>query len=330
MTNPGSSAEYQYYLGNALAGADRHDEAEAVLTTLRDDAAWGQRACRALGHVRTCRGDLAGAETYYQAAGDAATALDRGRLDLLRHDAARAKTHFGPAAKTESAARLGLALADAQLGDLSKLNALIDDPELGRWVQIPLGHRSFDVGDYGTAAKAYEKALPAKRDGASSLLLARLAAAYVHLRRHADALPLMMELLRRYPRSTQVQYNLALCRYHVGHEHFRARRWDMVRAQWRRCSHLLRPLSTDEADGVRRWEDEATYRASASLLDLKPPDLTRARQMFDDGCQTFPDEPRWWSGGTDGRDGRRPQDRRRALRAGAAARRGRASRWGWA
>jgi hypothetical protein len=38
---------------------------------------------------------------------------------------------------------------------------------------------------------------------------------------------------------------------------------------------------SEEADGVRRWEDEATYRVAAALLDLNPPDLPRATYVRD-------------------------------------------------
>lgn len=293
-----ASVEYRYYLANALGANGRRAEAEQLLSGLENDPQWGLKVRRIIAHLKLLSGDTQAAEAWYQSAGGP-SALDLGRVALVKRDAAAAQTHFSQALDAHAdnpAAHLGLALAWAELGELTMLKSLVDDPDLGRWAAEPLGHRAYDERDHAAALPALEKALQAG-GRRSSRLLCRLAAVYLQHGRYRDALPHLVELSRRHQRSATVRHNLAVCRYHLGRDHFRHKRWEPARAEWARCYHLLKPLAPQEAAAVRQGQQEAGYRAAAQMLAATPPtELERAAQIFREGCQSEPDDARWWLG----------------------------------
>src|SRR5262249_52616581 len=117
------------------------------------------------------------------------------------------------------------------------------------------------------------------------------------LGRFSEALPHLVELTRRYPERPEARYNLALCRYQIGRDHFKNGRWDPARGEFSRCDHLLRPVAPSEADDIRRWEAEAAFRAgSAMLVAETAQDPERIARIFEEGTKVSPDEARWWLG----------------------------------
>jgi tetratricopeptide (TPR) repeat protein len=294
-----ATPEYRYYLANALAANGKRDAAAGLLAALVDDPTWGARARRQLGHVKLLGGDFDGAQGLYGAGQDAASSLDLGRLYLLKHDAAAARAHFERAASGPAngkAPRLGLALAQVEVGETDLLRQLADDPELGRWAAEPLARIAYEERRHQDALASYERAIE-KRQHVSSQILCRLATVYLQLGRYREALPHLVELSRRRPRDAAVRHNLAVCRYHLGRGHFRQSQWDQARVEWNRCHQLLKSLGLPEAPAVHRLELEAAYRAGARMLAANPPgDLERAGLLFQKGTEAAPAEPRWWFG----------------------------------
>lgn len=296
-----TTAEYRYYLANALAANSKYAEAVALLGGLLSDAAWGTPARRCLGHVKLLSGDRAGARECYAAGAKTTAAYDLGRIHLLDGDAEAARRQFEQAVGQPAVARaasLGLAIASARLGEDAAARQLAEDEQLGPWAVEQLADAAYEERHYVEACELYEKAIRHRSFVASSILC-RLAVGYLQLNRYRDALPHLVELVRRSPRVVALRYNLAVCRFRLGQNHFRQGRWDLAREELSRCGQLLAALPQTEAEAaaVRRWEQEATYRSAAALLLAEPArELDRALQLFRSGAQHGANEPRWQLG----------------------------------
>jgi hypothetical protein len=192
--------------------------------------------------------------------------------------------------------RLGLALAEAELGRPGPLEELLPDPDLGPWAAEPLANRAYEERRLVEALKAFEQAI-LKRVRVSSPILCRLAVGYLQLSRYREALPHLVELSRRYPQADVIRYNLAVCRYHLGRAHYRQSQWDLARREWARSCQLLRDTAAAEAEAVHHWEREAAYRAAARQLSTsRPAEWARAAEALQTGLTEEPAEPRWWFG----------------------------------
>jgi predicted Zn-dependent protease len=303
------TAEHRYYLGAALAANQRYEEAERIFDGLSRDPQWRGKARRQWGHIRLLRGDDEGAQALY-AADDGAPAwnFDLGRLALLRGDAELAIEHFqheaqaledrnGANAPTDGRLLLfARALAGARLGDTAELTGLARDSEYSAYVHEALADGEYEQGHYRQAMSLYEEAIRGQQR-VSTAVLTRLATGTLQLNRFREALPHLVEIARRRPEDRSIQENLAYCRFQLGRENFRAKRWDAAQLQCGRARQLLVELGSDLAPAVERWELEAQFRAAAALLtSLKARQADRAAAMFAEGARRAPGDARWLVG----------------------------------
>ncbi len=266
--------EYRYYMATALAANQRFDESESVLNELCDVATWRDRARRQLGHIALSQNDDQTAEEFYVGEKNrAVTHEDLGRLLLVRGKLSAASTHFAKAggangakpAEGSSVARLGYAFSECLRGNAAPAEDLTNDAELGPWAHEFRGQVLWGKHQYVEALAAYEQALQ-HRDHVPTQMLSRLAEGYLQLSRFRDALPHLVELVRRRPDNKKVALNLAYCRYHLGRKLFRNGSWEMARAEWQRVRKVLEPVNPVLAEAVGRWETEAAWRQVSDVL----------------------------------------------------------------
>ncbi len=291
--------ELDYYLANAHAACAEYGDAERLFTPLLAHREWKDRVNRCLAHVRVLQGDYSqGAALYAACDGGLATAFDLGRVSLLRGDAESAKEHFEQALAIDPAderARFGSAWADLELGDSTTMGAVSSECDFYPDAIEALADRAFQAGRYVDALHGYELAAKTRRS-VSTRMLARMAVANLQLRRFREALSPLVELHKRQPDREAIRFNLAICYYQAGREHFGKSQWEAARKQFAQAEKLLRPISPEQADGVQAWHLEAGYREAVRLLEVNvksASNLRRACELLDAGCPAAPNELRW-------------------------------------
>ena len=293
---PQSSLDWDYYYAAALAANGRYKEAEAIFTRLLVQPEWKDRARRQLGHLKLSQGDHAKAGELYQGQnGDTSFAFDLGRVALLTGDADTARRHFRESGGSQSAARFGLAYADAELGSLDSLQSLSADYEFAADALEIIADRAFEARRYADAMPSYEQVI-ARRSSVSSRILERLASGYVHLRRDKDALPHLVELVKRKPDDIALRTNLALCRYRLGRLAFSKSQWEAARREFAQAHELVKGHQKEAADALLAWALEAAYREVLRILEKgasQPAQIKKAKELCQFGCQHGPRDLRW-------------------------------------
>ena len=293
------TSEWNYYYAAALAANRKLSEAEALFQQLLSEPAWKERARRQLGHIKLLQREAKSARELYRGQnGDTTFAIDLGRVSLLTGEPEVARRYFLSAAddpRTAPMARFGAACADAQLGDSTDLEAIAADGQFASDALEVIANRAFESRRYADALAAYERVIKGRKS-VSSRILERLAAGYVHLRRDREALPHLVELLKRKPENEALRTNLALCRYRLARLAFSKSEWDAARRGFLQAHELLAERQPEPAAMLLSWGLESAYREALRILDLaqaSPAQLKLAKDLCKFGCGKAPTEFRW-------------------------------------